>query len=134
MQTPDTGNYGIGSMQYAFNVTGSFIARISAAAATGDTGVFLSSGGSPSTHNGYEIVLGGPNNPRSVIRQGRLGPELASYEGNLAQRFSIVTPADHTYGVGTNQRAFTSLTEPFTLSVEGHQRGSHLLESRGLPR
>jgi len=86
VSTPDSKTYGTDTSQRAFSgLVQPFTMNI-AVTADNDATLFLSSGGAPASSNGYEIVLGGWRNTKSVIREGKLGSAKVETTGGVLCR------------------------------------------------
>jgi hypothetical protein len=116
MSTGNNGRYGSGTSQRAFSALTEPIKMNVSFVGTNDAHIYLSSGGYPNRRtNGYEIVLGGWSNKRSVIRamdpQTR-NREVASISGKM---------------VGGGAKSFQILKERTTIKVTREGETSPIL-------
>ena len=93
MDTPNSANYGFSNNQRAVSgLTEPYKITVTVTA-DNDAHIFLSTGGTPTADNGYEIVLGGWDNSKSVIRTGTQSTERATISGTMvgggAKTFTI---------------------------------------------
>ena len=99
--------------------------------ANNDAHIFLSEGGTPTSNNGYEIVLGGWGNSKSVIRTGTQSTERATIGGmSLIRTVYAFDPNPILHGgamVGGGPKTFTIAKTGSSLTVQ-NGAGTTVLE------